>query len=140
MSIQRKSIMKSQNKIEKSICQFLLYVIVGAGATIVEWLFFYALNQLMKINYFLATTISFIFSTFANWLLGKLILFHKSYEDWKELAKIYLTSIIGLIMNLFIMWIAVEYFNIDKMISKIIATGIVFIWNFIIRKFIIYKI
>jgi len=42
-------------------------------------------------------------------------------------------------MNLAIMWIAVEQFGVQEMIAKIIATGIVFFWNFFVRKLLIYK-
>lgn len=132
--------MKKQSEIKKSIIQFLLYIIVGAGATIVEWLVFYVLNQLLTVHYSVATAAAFLFSTFANWLLGKILLFHGNYKCVQELAKIYLVSVIGLCMNLLIMWITVEYIKMHEMISKIAATGIVFIWNFIIRKCVIYKI
>ena len=132
--------MKKRNKIEKGIRQFLLYMVVGTGATIVEWLFFYGLNQLLSVNYLGATTAAFIFSTFANWILGRLILFHKNHGGLQELAKIYFISVIGLVMNLFIMWFTVGCLNMNEMASKIMATGIVFIWNFIVRKFFIYKI
>jgi len=37
------------------------------------------------------------------------------------------------------MYIFVSKFNLPDMLSKIIATGIVFFYNFLVRKFIIYK-
>lgn len=132
--------MKKRTEIEKSIRQFFLYLLVGTGATFVEWIFFYGLNQILEVNYFLATTIAFLFSTFANWLLGKLLLFHKNLGTLQELFKVYLTSMAGLAMNLLIMWIAIDFMSADEMLAKIIATGIVFIWNFVVRKYFIYKI
>ncbi len=132
--------MKKKNKTGKSIHQFLLYLLVGAGATLVEWIFFYGLNQILKMNYFLATAIAFIFSTFANWFFGKILLFHNDQGIFKELIQVYLTSIVGLLMNLFLMWIAVDLLSANEMAAKMIATGIVFVWNFVIRKFVIYKI
>lgn len=57
-----------------------------------------------------------------------------------EIAKIYAVSVIGLLMNMAIMFVAVEKIGLPEMLSKIIATGIVFGWNFLVRKLVIYKI
>lgn len=128
------------SKINENVKQFILYLIVGGGATLVEWVLFHFLNGRFRIHYMIATSIAFAVSTFANWAFGRLIMFQANQNVFKELVKIYLTAIAGLLMNLVIMWLAIEQFGIDEMISKIIATGIVFFWNFLIRKFLIYKV
>lgn len=128
-------------KLKQTSIQFFLYLIVGGLATIVEWAVFYVLNSFLLIHYALSTAIAFILSTFANCFFGRLILFHESKQNIaKELVKIYAVSIIGLLMNIAIMFVAVEKIGIQEILSKIIATGIVFIWNFLIRKLLIYKI
>ena len=120
--------------------QVFLYLIVGALATIVEWSVFYVLDTQYDVYYLYATAIAFIFSTFANWLFGRLIVFHDSKQQkLKEIGKIYFVSVIGLLLNMVIMYIAVERFGIHDMISKIMATGLVFAWNFLIRRFWIYR-
>lgn len=43
------------------------------------------------------------------------------------------------LMNLFIMWVTIEIFSFDVIGFKILVTGLVFFWNFLIRKLIIYK-
>ena len=121
--------------------QLVLYAVVGGLAALVEWCSFYILNTLLCIDYLVATPLSFIASTFANWFFGRILLFRKSNQNKaKELIKIYIVSIAGLLMNLVIMYFAIEKFNIREMPAKILATGIVFIWNFLIRKLLIYKI
>ena len=118
--------------------QFALYLVVGGIATVVEWACFWVFNHWM--HYTLATALAFVVSTFANWLAGRLLVFKKSAQSLlAELAQIYGTSIVGLLMNLAIMWVAVEQFGVQEMIAKIIATGIVFFWNFFVRKLLIYK-
>jgi len=125
---------------KKQIRDFLLYVIVGGIATVVEWVFYYVFYKELAWNYMIATVIAYIISTFANWAAGRLILFKNTEQSLlKEIASIYAVSVIGLLMNMAIMWIAVDFIGINKMISKILATGIVFFWNFIIRKIAIYK-
>lgn len=125
---------------KKTVKELMVYAVVGIGATVVEWLFFYILNEIFSINYLFSTTIAFIFSTFVNWLLGRALLFKKKNEKmYKELINIYIVSIIGLLMNLFFMWILINKMNYSAFFSKIISTGIIFIWNFMIRKFVIYN-
>ena len=131
---------KNNPGMNENIRQFVIYLFVGACATIVEWVVFYVLRHPIYIHYMLATTIAFILSTFANWLIGKWLLFRQKQNLWKELIKIYATSAAGLLMNLLIMWIAIDLIGIQDMIAKIIATGMVFFWNFLVRKLFIYKI
>lgn len=121
-----------------TVTQFALYLVVGGIATIVEWVFFWLFDHWM--HYALATALAFVISTFANWLAGRILVFKKSEQSLAaELAQIYGASVAGLLMNLGIMWVAVEMFGIPEMAAKIIATGIVFFWNFLIRKLFIYK-
>ena len=129
-------------EVKQTARQLFLYLIVGGLATIVEWAAFYVLNVLIGVHYLTSTALAFILSTLANWLFGRLILFKENRPKslTKELIKIYATSIIGLLLNMLIMYLAVEKFGIYEMFSKIIASGLVFFWNFFIRKLLIYKI
>lgn len=122
-----------------NVKEFALYVVVGGIATATEWAVFYLLD-LCGIYYLAAVTVSYILSTFVNWLAGRLLVFKThSLSVWREILSIYLASTVGLLMNLLIMWIAVDVFKFGEMPSKIAATGIVFAYNFIIRKCLIYK-
>ncbi len=129
-------------RIPKSLIQAFIYLVVGAGATVVEWVVFYLLDVKAGLHYIVATALAFAVSTLANWVLGRLLVFKKG--DAKgllhELAAIYGISIVGLLMNIGIMWICIECFKLSDMVAKIIATIIVFAANFAVRKFWIYKI
>lgn len=118
-----------------------LYLIVGALATIVEWSGFWIFFDMLQIQYLLATALAFVFSTFANWLLGRLLVFRGKQNQslLKELLSIYLTSIGGLLLNLGIMYVMVDFCSIQEMIAKITATVLVFSYNYLIRKKLIYK-
>ena len=124
---------------KNAIKELLLYLIVGGIATISEWAIFYLLD-LGAVHYALATVIAYLLSTFINWLAGRLLVFKKTNLSLlKELAGIYLASIVGLLLNLLIMWIAVDLLSFNEMISKVAATAIVFAYNFLVRKLLIYK-
>ena len=118
-----------------------LYLIVGALATIVEWSGFWIFFDMLQIQYLLATALAFVFSTFANWLLGRILVFRGKQNQslLKELLSIYLTSIGGLLLNLGFMYVMVDFCSIQEMIAKITATVLVFSYNYLIRKKLIYK-
>lgn len=124
----------------KEFKDFFLYFIVGGLATIVEWAVFWILTNNSNIHYLWATSLAFVFSTFANWAFGRLLVFKLSNGSlWREISSIYLASLVGLVLNLVIMLILVQAFTIDEMPSKVAATALVFIYNYLIRKLVIYK-
>ena len=137
--------MKLLNK--ANIKQFISYFFVGGVAAIVEWVMFFIFANVLQINYFVSTVIAFIFSTTANWILGRITTFkdNNTYKDKKEKEAflVFVVSAIGLLFNLILMYLFVTVMGFDsslgKTLSKIAATGIVFIWNFLIRKLVIYK-
>lgn len=137
--------MKLLNK--ANIKQFISYFFVGGVAAIVEWVMFFIFANVLQINYFVSTVIAFIFSTTANWILGRITTFkdNNTYKDKKakEAFLVFVVSAIGLLFNLILMYLFVTVMGFDsslgKTLSKIAATGIVFIWNFLMRKLVIYK-
>ena len=135
--------MKLLNK--ANIKQFISYFFVGGVAAIVEWVMFFIFANVLQINYFVSTVIAFIFSTTANWILGRITTFkdNNTYKDKKakEAFLVFVVSAIGLLFILMYLFVTVMGFDssLGKTLSKIAATGIVFIWNFLIRKLVIYK-
>lgn len=127
--------------------QFCSYFLVGGVSAIIEWILFAVFSNVVGINYILATCLAFVFSTTANWYLGKIWTFkeNKKYEDekTKEVVLVFAVSGIGLLMNMGLMFVFVDILGLGtsvlKTLSKVAATGIVFIWNFFIRKFFIYR-
>lgn len=124
---------------KSNIKDFLLYLIVGGIATVTEWIIFFVLDK-VSFHYTLATIIAYILSTFVNWLAGRILVFKQNQQPiFKEILEIYIASIVGLLMNLVIMWVAVDLLAFNEMLSKIAATAIVFFYNFLVRKLLIYK-
>ena len=119
--------------------EFLVYLVVGGVATVAEWIFFFVFDK-CHLHYAIATTLAYLLSTFVNWLAGRILVFKESKQSFaKEIFSVYVASVIGLLLNLLIMWVAVDLCSLNEMFSKIAATIIVFAYNFLIRKLVIYK-
>lgn len=142
-----KNIIQDKDSMKGNIKQFISYFFVGGVAAIVEWIMFFLFANVMTLNYILSTVLAFIFSTTTNWILGRVFTFKNStsYKNnvGKEAFAVFLVSAIGLLFNMFLMYIFVTVMGFDSVIgktaSKIAATGIVFIWNFLIRKLVVYR-
>ena len=117
------------------------YLIVGGLATIVEWAGFWLFSEKLSIEYLLATALAFAISTFANWLFGRLLVFRGKQQQslLREILSVYLASIVGLLLNLIIMFLLVQLLGVEKMIAKMAATVLVFTYNYLVRKLIIYR-
>ena len=126
-------------QLKNNMKDLILYVIVGGLATVAEWVVFYLLNGVLSMGYMIATVLAYILSTFANWAFGRLIMFRGDGNLLAELCKIYLASLVGLGLNLLIMWILVDKLCVAEMVSKMAATALVFLWNYLIRRLVIYK-
>ncbi len=132
---------------KENIKQFISYFFVGGCAAIVEWIMFFLFDSIVGIPYLIATTLAFLVSTTTNWLLGRATTFknNTSYKNRRaaEAILVFGVSAMGLVFNLLLMFLFVNVLGLNtsllKTISKVICTGIVFIWNFLIRKLVIYR-
>ena len=127
--------------LEKYMGGLFGYLIVGGLATIVEWVGFWLFAEKMGIAYLLATAFAFAVSTFANWRFGRLLVFRGKQNQslLREILSVYLASVVGLLLNLLIMFVLVQLLTVGRMPAKIIATILVFAYNYLIRKLVIYK-
>jgi putative flippase GtrA len=82
-------------------------------------------------------------------ILGKVLTFkdaavvnagdNKKLNFAKETFLIYFVAVIGYFLNLLILNLLAELFLMNEMIAKMIATLIVFFWNYFARKLGIYR-
>lgn len=121
---------------KKLIHQFMKFGVVGIIAFFIDYGLLFALTEFGGINYLVSATISFTASVIFNYLASMRYVFtHK--EDMsrrKEFVIFVVLSAIGLVINNVCMWAGVEIFGIHYMITKIGATAIVMVWNFVTRK------
>lgn len=115
------------------------YLFVGGCAAVAEWISFFLFNQFFSLHFSIATTLAFLIATYINFLLGKEITFKNYRRDERELLSVFFISGLGLLFNLLLMFLFVDIWNIYSLFSKILATGIVFFWNYIARRVFIYK-
>lgn len=145
--------MSRTNRSNSTVAQFIRYVIVGGGATVVQWGLLVLLKELFGLNANAANAIGFIGGLIFNYFISTIWVFDKSIVKNKgvEFAAFALIGVVGLGINQGIIWLFDKTFAerhifggslpADKyyLIGQVLATGIAFFWNFFARKYLLYN-
>lgn len=117
------------------------FLVVGGLAFLVDYSVLWALVDLLATNYLVASTLSFVVSVVFNYILSSIWVFDSTGNINRAGSFVVFValSIVGLLLNLAIMWLAVDILEIYYLIAKIGSTGIVMIYNFVSRKMILEK-
>jgi len=111
------------------------YGFVAAAAYIVDFGLLVILASGFGIHYLLAATISFIFGVTANYLLARRWVFPDSkYGQRAEMLGVLLIGFVGLILNNILLALFTDWIGWFYVYSKLVATVIVFFWNFFARS------
>lgn len=125
------------NKLFKQIIRF---GVVGGLAFIIDYSLLFILTELTPLTYFYASIISFIVSLTFNYILSiKWVFDVNKKQEISDIIIFVVLSVIGLLINQIIMYVFVEKIHIYYMVTKIISTIVVMIYNFITRKIFIEK-
>ncbi len=121
---------------KKLIAQFMKFGVVGVIAFVIDYGILALLTEVFGVNYLVSATISFTASVVFNYAASMRYVFtHKEgMSRRREFVIFVVLSVIGLGINNLCMWAGVELFGIHYLLTKIAATAIVMVWNFVTRK------
>ena len=127
-------------KNNKLLMQIIKFVIVGGIATIIDYIIFFILHELLKVPTLPSNITSFTISVIYNYIASVKWVFDVKKDDPKKQFVIFLIlSIIGLLINTAIVYVTIDILKWYSLICKVIATGIVMVFNFITRKIFLEK-
>ena len=110
---------------KKLIAQLMKFGVVGVIAFIIDYGLLALLTEAFGVNYLVSATISFTVS----------VVTHKEgMSRRREFIIFVVLSVIGLGINNACMWAGVELLSVHYLITKIFATAVVMVWNFVTRK------
>ena len=128
------------SKNEKLINQILKFGVVGGLAFLIDYGLLYFLTEFCNIYYMISSVISFTVSLIFNYILSiKWVFDVRKKQTYKEVIVFVLLSVFGLLINQLVMYVGSDLLNIYYMITKLVATFIVMVWNFVTRKIFIEK-
>lgn len=121
--------------------QLFRYVFVGGLSFIVDYSVLYILTDLCGWYYLISATAAFIAGLFVNYFISIRWVFLDSKLQNKavEFSLYGIIGVIGLILTNLLMFLFTDLLNIHYMGSKLVTAAIVLIWNFVGRRFILFK-
>ncbi len=126
---------------KKLIEQMIKFGFVGFLCFFIDWGIMVFLTEVFGINPLISSTISLTVSVTVNYILSVTFVFEtdKNANKGSQFVIFVLLSIVGLGVNELCMWLGTDLLGIHYMITKVGATAVVMVYNFITRKIFIEK-
>lgn len=127
---------------KKIIKQAILFLIVGVITLLIDLSVTVILNKFLHFPPYLSSSIGFLSGFVFNFPMNRKKVFNHSVDDrFKLTVQIYL-YIALCAFNLFVTSVASEvlvYIGLHIAIAKILITGTISVWNFLIFKFFVFS-
>jgi putative flippase GtrA len=112
------------------IRQFIGFAGVGAIGTAGHYAVLIGLVQLAGVSPVMASIAGFIAGAVINYFLSYRYIFQSRKRHAEALTKFLLVASAGLGLNAAIVWFGVSMLEWHYLVSQVIATGIILLWNF----------
>lgn len=120
--------------------QMFRYLFVGTASFLIDFFIYIGLIEIFNVNYLISAAIAFAISVLANYYLSTSWVFNQSNIENRviEFNLFILISIMGLVFTEILLFIFIDWLSIGYIISKIIASLLVMLWNFSARRVMFY--
>ena len=128
-------------KTDNTLLQLFRYGFVGGIAFVVDYGTLFLLTNYAGVPYLWSAAIAFILGLVTNYLLSISWVFRRNeaMKSWQEFLLFAIIGIVGLGFNEIIMYLGTDILQLHYMLSKLISTVIVFFWNFLARKYLLFN-
>ena len=111
--------------------KFIKFGIVGVSGVVVDFGVTWLLKEQLRLNKYIANSAGFTFAVLSNYVLNRIWTFHSADPNvGAQFAKFTIVALIGLGMNNAIIFLLTERKGVKFYPAKLIATGVVMLWNF----------
>lgn len=122
--------------------KLIRYFFVGGAAAAVDFSVFAILVELTRLGWFWSALISFVLATAINYVLSVRHVFESGvrFARHHEVLLVFLVSGIGLAINQTVLYLLIDQQDLNVFLAKVLATGIVFVWNFLARSRFVFSV
>lgn len=115
--------------------EIVRFGLAGGLSFILDFGILFILTDFCHINYLLSAFISFISSILLNYIICLIWVFKPQIPQTKKATfTFFITSIIGLILNQMILMLLVDVLGIYYLLSKLVSTSVVMMWNYVTKR------
>lgn len=121
---------------KKLIKQVFRFGIVGGIAFLIDFGCLWFFHGVCGIPVLISNVLSFTISTVFNYIASVKWVFdvNQDHSQQRNFTIFIVFSVMGLGLNELIMWLCTDKMAIHYLVSKIVATAIVMVFNFVTRK------
>ncbi|MCX6242477.1 MAG: GtrA family protein [Bacteroidetes bacterium] len=121
---------------EAFILKFIKFCMVGFSGVFVDFGITFICKEFLKIQKYVSNAMGFTIAATTNYMLNRMWTFHSNNPQiGLEFTRFFLIALIGLGINLLIIWTMTGKFRVNFYISKLMATILVTMWNFLINAY-----
>lgn len=121
---------------QATLFKFLKFCVVGVTGTIIDFGLTWICKEKLKIHKFVANAIGFVVAATSNYILNRVWTWGSTNEQvGVEYVKFFGVSLIGLGLNTLILYLLHEKMKLNFWFSKVVATGVVMVWNFLANHY-----
>lgn len=118
------------------VLKFIKFCMVGFSGVFVDFGITFICKEFLKIQKYVSNAIGFSMAATTNYMLNRMWTFHSHNPNvGLEFTRFFLIALIGLGINLLIIWTMTGKFKVNFYVSKLVATLLVTFWNFLINAY-----
>ena len=123
--------------------ELILYVVFGVLTTLVNWVSYWLLADLLHVDYMAATFIAQVLSILFAYVTNRRWVFESKVRGVKgvalEMAMFFGARGASLVLDLAAMYLGVTLLRIDDKLMKLISNGIIIAANYVFSKLFVFK-
>lgn len=124
----------------KTTREFFSYMTIGFLALFLDLACVYFFTEFFALHYLISVALAFTLAAILNYILQKMITFRNSSKKYlKQFLAFFLIGLVGLAINLSVVYLGVEYVGLWYMTAKLVATVLAFFWNFSANKLLTFR-
>lgn len=111
--------------------KFIKFGVVGFSGMLIDFGITWLLKEKLKVNAYLANSLGFISAASSNYFWNRLWTFESENKDIPlEYMSFIIISVVGLLINNLMIYLLTTKFKLNFYLAKLLAIGVVTIWNF----------
>ena len=120
--------------------KIIKFGVAGAMGMLIDFGTTWLCREKLRWNKYIANSTGFTIAAINNYMINRLWTFQSTNPNWQsELVKFLLFSLVGLALNNLFVFLLHSRFKMNFYLGKLVATLLVFAWNFTSNYFFNFK-
>lgn len=126
-------------QIYKKFRNLILYGLIGTVSASADFVVYYILSNLIGLFYLYANSISVTFGISISFILNRKYNFKVKDKVYKRLIIFFLVGFSGLLLSSGLLYVFIDMFYLDKLVSKLLSIILVVTFQFIVNKYVTFN-